>query len=309
MKTDEAEPMAQTIAVELDDYRWLIGPEVRGWLEAAAGSSDPSAAEVARLRRHLSPERAAHLVLEQAALRIKARAKFAAAERMFFTPRRWSRPPTRSWPRSKARRFDGRALDLCAGIGGDLIALAARGEAIGIDRDPLTALLATANLRAAAERGLPPGTNTARPSNDVRVADACQVDLSECDAWHIDPDRRPPGKRTTHVAASEPSADAIEQLLVQNPHAAIKLAPAADVPPDWAERAELEWISRGRECRQLVAWFGHLAGEPGRRRASVLADDRATPRSIVGRADEPLGVAPAIGRICTSRMPPCWPRA
>ena len=28
---------------------------------------------------------------------------------------------------------------------------------------------------------------------------------------------------------------------------------------DWQGRAELEWISHNRQCRQLVAWFGELA--------------------------------------------------
>src|SRR5690606_17795511 len=35
-------------------------------------------------------------------------------------------------------------------------------------------------------------------------------------------------------------------------------------------RSEWEWISDGRECRQLVAWFGSLAKLPGSRRATLV---------------------------------------
>jgi hypothetical protein len=43
------------------------------------------------------------------------------------------------------------------------------------------------------------------------------------------------------------------------------------LPATWQERAELEWISRGGECKQLVAWFGQLARMPGTVRATVVA--------------------------------------
>ncbi len=52
----------------------------------------------------------------------------------------------------------------------------------------------------------------------------------------------------------------------------------------------------GRECRQLVAWFGELAMEPGRRRATVLGDGAAPPRSILGVAELPPPDIRRIGR-------------
>jgi hypothetical protein len=136
------------------------------------------------------------------------------------------------------------------------------------------------------------GTTSELP--EVRAHEVADVDVGECTAWHIDPDRRPMGRRTTRVTLHEPGVEAIEQLLARNQRAAIKLAPAAKLPDAWIERAELEWISRDRQCRQLVAWFGELARKPGQRRATVLGNRAEAPRSIVGvPCDDP----PATGRV------------
>ena len=76
-------------------------------------------------------------------------------------------------------------------------------------------------------------------------------------------------------------------MLARNSHAAVKLSPATTLELRLEERAELEWISRARECRQLVAWFGHLANDAGRRRATVLGAAGEAPRSVVGVPGEP----------------------
>src|SRR5690606_27367077 len=105
---------------------------------------------------------------------------------------------------------------------------------------------------------------------DWLCGDVSRAPLEELIAWHIDPDRRAVGRRSTYTAVHEPSDEVIDQLLARNPHAAIKLAPACEPLRHWEERAELEWISRAGECRQLVAWFGALTDSPGTRRATML---------------------------------------
>ena len=66
------------------------------------------------------------------------------------------------------------------------------------------------------------------------------------------------------------------------------------------ERAELEWISSERECRQLVAWFGPLAQHAHRHRATIVprgeASNIAAPASIVGLPDVECSVSAAVGR-------------
>jgi hypothetical protein len=276
------------IAPVPEEVRWLVSPEALPFLSRAAQLAGEPTARAKDLRRDLTLEQA-RLVLEQAGLRHKAREKFAAAADMFFTPKGLEQASDEIVADYKAQRFaDARsAFDLGAGIGGDLLALARTCETLGFERDPVCAAFAEANLRT-----LP---RSAR-SSEVRLADLAEADLSACDAWHVDPDRRPNGRRTTRTSAHEPSADTIDRLLAVNPHAAVKLAPAAECPRRWSERAELEWISRSRQCRQLVAWFGRLATEPGKRRATIVGASSAEARSLVGMPDEEVPVAASIDR-------------
>jgi hypothetical protein len=87
-------------------------------------------------------------------------------------------------------------------------------------------------------------------------------------------------------------------MLTDNPHGAIKLAPAAQVPADWAARCELEWLSRGGECRQLVAWHGDLAQSPGKRRATIIANAAhgPPPRTVIGEPNRSIPIAAAPDR-------------
>jgi hypothetical protein len=235
-----------TTCNEIADYEWLTGAEAASLAAELAASQQPLHRVLAQLRRRLSPGRA-HLVVELVEQRRRAAAKFAAAQRMFFT-RTALEQATDQWLAAyKAARFaaHGPIADLCCGIGGDLLALASRAVVVGVDRDPIVALLAAANARAV----LAPD-DAAHVS--VRAEAVERFDLSGVAAWHVDPDRRPAGRRTSSPAWSSPEAAVIERMLALAPHAAIKLAPAAKLPAGWTERCELEWISRGGECRQLA---------------------------------------------------------
>jgi len=278
---------AMTTTDSLDDYRWLVGPEAAPLLADAAARREPLVAATTRMRKQLSAERT-HLVLEQVALRAKAREKFhAAAEQMFFTPLGLEQATDRLVAVYKARRFPAGVdcADLCCGIGGDLAALAQRGPALGIDRDERKTLLATANCQA-----LGVGRDTR-----CRALAVEEVDTAEFTAWHLDPDRRPQGGRTIRVEDHEPNDKFVNELLSARPDGALKLSPAATPPEAWRASAEWEWISRGGECRQLVVWFGSLAEQAGTTSATRVANDgghetlRGTPRAA-------LQQAPRIGR-------------
>jgi hypothetical protein len=280
-----------TLCAELDDIKWLTGSEAGALLAELAENDGPLHTVVTRLRGKFSAART-HLLVEQAALRRRAAAKFAQAERLFFT-RTGLEQATDEWvARYKAGRFTGEragaspppssiVADLCCGIGGDLMAFAQTGTSVGVDRDPIAAHFAAVNS----------GTT-------IRDDDVCNFDFEKVTAWHIDPDRRPTGHRTTALEWSEPDLQSIERLLERLPHAAVKLAPGAAPPPAWKQRAELEWISRDRECRQLVAWHGDLAMSPGKRRATVLSTSSdgslESTRSIVGDANIATPIAPQI---------------
>jgi hypothetical protein len=289
-----------TVCSDIADYRWLTGDEACGLLAELADHAAPLHAMAERLRGRLPPERT-HLLLEQLDLRRRAAAKFSLHQRMFFT-RLGLEQATDQWIAAyKASRFTGRRAgssptppiptpaiaDLCCGIGGDLMALAGQDAAVGVDCNPIAAHFAAANTGAS-----------------TRTANAADYDLRDFTAWHIDPDRRPRiqhaslvRRRTTSLEFSQPDLAAIERLLAHVPHAAVKLAPATKVPADWTERCELEWISRDRECRQLVAWHGNLAHSPGKHCATVLsaACDLA-PRTVVGVPHQPIPILDAVDR-------------
>ena len=251
-----------------------------------AEDPQPLQRQATKLRRELSASRT-HLVLEQVDLRRRAREKFADSERMFFA-RKALEQATDQWVASyKAGRFaeDQPVADLCSGIGGDLIALARRSDAVGVERDPVAGLLAQANLHALGVGG------------QVRQTDAVQFAVADYAAWHVDPDRRPGGRRTTRLELHEPELSQLEEQLGAQPSAAIKLSPAAEPPPAWQRRAELEWISRAGQCRQLVAWFGALARDPGRRRATIVEGQGSQHAVLVSWSGE-AAVGPAMaGRV------------
>jgi hypothetical protein len=273
---------------DLDDYQWLVSDDAAAWLDRACQTDQTLLAIAQELRKDLSPARA-HLVLEQVELRHRAArsGKFVDTDRMFFTTRLYEQSSSHQLANYKAQKFAPGAsvADLCCGLGGDLIALAARGPVVGVDRDPLAALLARANCRGAAQ-------DSAR----VVSADATEFPLGEFDAWHIDPDRRPAGRRTTRPEFHEPNIDQIERLQRQSRAAAIKLAPAACVPDRWAAEAELEWIGESGECKQLVAWFGKLANRPGQRTATILKDRRSPVVTVTGSPNRDVSRAEQIGR-------------
>lgn len=273
-------------ATIVDDYRWLLGAEAERILQDGTTAGLAPLALAGRLRKSISAQRA-RLIAEQLALRIKAREKFSRPGEMFFERTALAQATDEWIAHYKARRFEpGEPLaDLCCGLGGDLLGLASRGAVRGIDHDPIKALLTNENCR----RLMP------RAAARVETADIADVDLKDYSAWHIDPDRRPSGKRTTAIDRYRPDGRAIDGLLRANRNAAIKVAAAARVPDHWSGEAQLEWISRAGECRQQVAWFGALAEQPGQRRATIIARDGSWLHSIAGVADLAAPVAP-IGR-------------
>ncbi len=182
--------------------------------------------------------------------------------------RRWasSKRPISGSPLIRPRGFPraARSSTFAAAWAATCYALAQRGAALGVDRSEIAALFAAANLAAL-------GNLASARASGVVIGDVEHASLKRVAAWHIDPDRRPQGRRTTRVELHEPGPAVIELLRAACGAGAVKLAPAAELPQSWQQGAELEWISRGGECRQLVVWFGPLARSVGLRRATVVS--------------------------------------
>ncbi|MEO1497695.1 MAG: hypothetical protein AAFV43_11155 [Planctomycetota bacterium] len=260
-----------------DVAAWLATAEGLAWLDRAPASG-ATPAVVSRLRAELTATRVS-AVLEVAEARLRGAAKFPRAAQMLLT-RRGVEQSTDSWISDyKARRFDGfdSVIDLGCGVGGDLLGLSGVVKAsVGIEADATLAAFAQHNLN----------TDAHWVAVHHRVADTRAVEGFS--AWHVDPDRRPQGRRTVRLEASAPSLDTIESWRSQQPSFCAKLAPAATAPPAWAESGELEWISRDGECRQQVAWGGALATTDGCRRATRVFGGVGRPsRAPVSFAGEP----------------------
>lgn len=273
--------------MDFDAYSWLVSAAARPWLKMASESALALPTVVSRMRRELSADQVS-LVCAQAELRKRGAIKFARAAEMFFTPAGLEQATDARVAAYKASQFPAhaRVADLCCGIGGDLIALASRGKVVGVDCDPISVLMAKANLRVL---GL--------AAAEVRRADVTEQPLSEFSAWHIDPDRRPGNHRTTSIDHQLPSWSAIENLIAHCPHAAIKLAPAAELPENVARAAELEWIGSRRQCKQLLVRFGALARHPGQRTATMVTDDQGRSKKVVGDVSMVISHRERVGSI------------
>ncbi|HEV7283187.1 MAG TPA: class I SAM-dependent methyltransferase [Pirellulaceae bacterium] len=201
-------------------------------------------------------------------LRGRATKKFPQAETMLFSETLLQQASSLAIGRYKARRFAGvgPVADLCCGLGGDLIALAEVGEAIGVDRHPVAALLARHNLAA---QGL---------TADVVECDVEAFDLDRVAAWHVDPDRRTAtsherSSRTVHLESFSPDVEWLREALRRRPDACVKLAPATPVPDDLAALGTREWVGAEGETKQQLLWAGQFRDATVGRAATLLNDE------------------------------------
>jgi hypothetical protein len=226
-----------------------------------------------RLRKTYPAELVA-AALTQAELRGRAAAKFGTdAAAMYFTRDGLEQATTAAVAAHRARRLGGRGrvADLCCGIGGDLLGLARAGvEATGVERDPLTAAIARANLAAF---GL---------TAPVEVADVETYDRSPYAGVVLDPARRNARGRTFDPDDYSPPWSFVLDVLTGD--ACVKTAPGlphALVPPG----VEAEWVSERGEVKEAALWSGrHTTG--AERRATVLpANATLTDADDPGEAD------------------------
>lgn len=255
-------------------YHWLASAEGAAELAHATalraeGASDLRIGE--RLRQRLDADRAA-LVLTQLDLRERAAAKFARANEMLFTRAGYEQMTSDPIARYRARRFTGshRIIELCCGIGGDLIALAGLGvPVLAVDLDPVHLFLAEHNARVF------------YPDADITpiCADVRDVEIAPGDTVFIDPARREgTGKRTGYQ--SEPPVDWSLALADRTAGVAIKTAPGIPqelVPAVW----ERELIALGSDLKEAVLWGPTLA--------------TASTRATVVTASGPITLSPIVG--------------
>ncbi|WP_329532790.1 SAM-dependent methyltransferase [Streptomyces sp. NBC_01450] len=250
----------------------LLTPEGRALLDEVRGTEPAQELAVATRLRRDHPAELVSAALGQARLRQRAAAKFGAedAERMYFTPNGVEQSTRTTVATHRARRLRSLGVrsvaDLCSGIGGDAIALARAGiRVLAVDRDPLTAAVASANAEALALADL----------IEVREADVTEIDTAAYDAVFVDPARRGGRGRIFDPEAYSPPLSWAVATALKAPLAALKIAPGIPHEAVPAE-AEAEWISDAGDVKEAVLWFGT---EPGLVRATLLPG----PRELRGR--------------------------
>ncbi len=237
--------------------------------------------------------------LTQQALRVAGRAKFGNADRMLFTRAGLEQASSEVTARHAAARFGAASMvaDLCCGIGGNTVALAAgrdRGRRVlGIDADLGSLAFARHNVAVSASPG----------DAGFACADVRDVRLAGVEAVFIDPARRD-AQRRLPAGQYQPDLRWCLGLADAVPSVGIKAAPGLRrelVPPGW----ETEFVAVGRELKEALLWSPALAGAASR--ATVLpsgdtltSSAAAPPGSAPGRAAAPgaylIDPSPAVTR-------------
>jgi hypothetical protein len=247
-----------------EEYRLLTTDEGQRLLEEVVAIRTIGPTELARLRK-LAPAGVVWAAVRLTLARRKAAGKFERGDRMWVEPVGVEQATAEAVARYKAMRFQAAPIvvDLCAGIGGDALALAdhTRVLAVDLDRGMCRRLRWNAEVYGVADTLL---AIRARAESFPIPAGA---------RVHLDPDRRFGRERRARALEDYAPGPAFwASLIEQVPGGAIKLSPAADFdrhfPP--GSGCEINLISLGGECKEATVWFGELA--ECRRRATRLPE-------------------------------------
>lgn len=221
--------------------------------------------------------------LTQSRLRTAGRDKFGPfADAMLFTPAGLEQATRLPVAARHAARFagalgsggSGRVADLGCGIGADSMAIAGLElELLAVERDELTAAVATVNLRH-------------WPEAEVRHADATTTDLGGVAAAFVDPARRTPsGKRLLDPRAGSPPLSFVLDLAGRLPAVGMKTAPGIPhhLVPAGPGPCEAQWVSHAGDVVEAGLWFG-LAARPGVRRSALVLDGAGGASELVDDA-------------------------
>jgi len=279
--------------VDLEAIAALLTAEGWALLESLPAYDEDDAMPLGeRLRAEGHPPHLVAAALTQARLRARARSKFGPfAAGMLFTPEGLEQATRLSVAARHAQRFSSagiaRVADLGCGIGSDSMALATFDrEVVAVERDDVTAAVATMNLRH-------------WPEAVLRCEDAMTTDLAGIGAAFVDPARRTAaGKRLLDPQAGSPPLSFVLDLARRLPALGLKTAPG--IPHHLLpEGSEAQWISVGGDVVEAGLWFGLTARDGVRRAALVLpadGDETSTPAEVtdVGLTDPDVGPVGAV---------------
>lgn len=261
---------------------WLVSRTGRDVVAAATAALDVAEDDLSlatRLRSSGFDAARTSAAMAAAIARRRARDRWPDADRLLFTREgleQASDPHVSAW---RARRYlDADAIvDLCAGLGGDTLALAGGGQRVtAVDRDPgrLTLLRHNAGVRGVDVRPVP--------------GDAL-VQRRPAGAWvHVDPSRRDGGRRLRALREHHPAVPALVAVHGGAPALGVVLSPAVDLTDPDLPDGELEFIALDGRVTEAMVWSGALRHAGVRASATLLPSGDHRSRS--GPApDLPIG--------------------
>ena len=249
------------MALSLDDITFLRSERGRYFLAAYAGcdtSESNTLPLLTTLRESLSLTEAS-AVLMTLRLRKKAAAKFPRfASNMLFTDaglQQASHPAVRRYRAGLVE--SGNVLDVCCGIGGDSLAMAAAGkQVLGLDIDPVRIAIARHNAAAMGHRAAFQEADAARP---LPPGFGCIF---------FDPGRRDcQGRRIHQVEQYRPPLSLVRSW--QADEIIVKLSPAVDLRQVESYGGQVEFISAQGQLIEALLWL-HQAPSPPR--ATLLTE-------------------------------------
>jgi len=284
--------------VEIEDIRWLVTDQGRQLVTAVTRELDAGQDELAvlqHLRQRGHDVARAALVMDAAHARRRARDRWPDADELILLGtalEQASDPAVAAWRAQRFRRASVGVADLCAGIGGDALAIAAAGvpvHAVDLDGGRLELLRHNAGVR-----GL---------SITTELADARTVELPPGTWVHADPGRRDERGRIRRLGRYVPPVPA---LIAAHPHApgmGIAVSPAIDLDDPDLPEAELEFIQIGPRLVEAMLWRGEARAPQVASSATLLPDGHHLTRvgpPVPLRTGPPgdllLSVAPAAVR-------------
>jgi SAM-dependent methyltransferase len=227
------------------------GEQILDLLRELAPVPSTAIAIATRLRKSYPPALVT-AAMEMTDLRSRAKGKFARADELWFTRDGLEQATSEAIATYRATRFCDlpSIADLCCGIGGDLLALAAANPNAAlraVDRDPLHLEIAALNARV-----LGMSERIAFIEADVR-----DIDISSQAGIFIDPARRSERGRMA-PGESEPPLEWCTGLATGDRAVGIKTAPGLDharIPDGW----EFEAVALGTDLKEAVLWSPRIA--------------------------------------------------
>jgi len=218
---------------------------------AEGQEATPSAIE--RVAKSTNAE-AARWAFGQWDLRRRAKAKFSRANEMLFVREALEQATHERVAALHASLFpkDAPVADMTAGIGADLVALAARGPVIAFELDPDRAAYARHNSSVhgyESEINVKDSVEWLRRNGDARYAFA-------------DPARRIEGRRTLKLDEFSPDPSVLAELFQGLALGVVKLSPMLSDEALRELGSRVEFVSFGNECREALVSIGQEV-QPG----------------------------------------------